>query len=151
MTEFLDEINYDKLVEKALRNVIFYALKLVEDQGLPGENHFYITFSTVFPGVKISKNLLTQYPEAMTIVIQNQFKNLKVSYNDFSVELNFGGMPQNITIPFEAITYFADPSAKFGLSFDTPETSFGRIAAPQTVKPGNQVAQVISIDNYRKK
>ena len=44
MTKYIDEMNYDELVEKSLRNVVYYALKIVEDQGLPGENHFYITF-----------------------------------------------------------------------------------------------------------
>jgi hypothetical protein len=87
----------------------------------------------------------------MTIVLQNQFDNLIVRHNSFSVDLSFGGVPQTITIPYEAITYFADPYAKFGLSFehedleDLAETS----ADSSPRQAGN--AEVISIDNWRKK
>lgn len=76
MQEFLSEINYDKLIEKSLKNVVVEALKIAEDQGLPGENHFYITFKTNHPGTKISAQLKNQYPEEMTIVLQHQYANL---------------------------------------------------------------------------
>ena len=121
MDKLLDEIDYDDLIEKSLRNVVYLALKIVEEQGLPGENHFYISFKTSYPGVVLSQNLKVQYPETMTIVLQNQFNNLVVRHNSFSVDLSFGGIEQTITIPFDAITYFADPSAKFGLSFEPEE------------------------------
>ena len=39
-----NEINYDKLMEKALKRVVIEALKIAADEGLPGENHFYISF-----------------------------------------------------------------------------------------------------------
>jgi hypothetical protein len=152
MVKFIDNINYDELVEKSLRNVVYYALKIVEEQGLPGENHFYITFKTNYAGVVVSKNLRTQYPDSMTIVLQNQFENLVVRHHNFSVDLSFGGIPQTLTIPFEAITYFADPYAKFGLSFaldDEESEQSGDIAAPET--PMNQTAEVISIDSFRKR
>lgn len=152
MVKFITEFNYDELIEKSLRNVVYYALKIVEEQGLPGENHFYITFNTTFPGVIISKNLRIQYPETMTIVLQNQFDNLTVRHNSFSVDLSFGGIPQTITIPYDAITYFADPYAKFGLSFEHLEEfedeESSQISEPKR-KAGN--AEVISIDNWRKK
>ena len=149
MVDFVDEINYDRLVEKSLRNVVYYALKIVEEQGLPGENHFYITFKTNFPGASVSKNLKIQYPETMTIVLQNQFENLVVRHNSFSVDLSFGGILQTITIPYDAITYFADPYAKFGLSFEQEIFEETETQAPQSVASGN--ADVISIDSYRRK
>lgn len=117
MTEFVNEINYDKLIEKALKQVVVEALKIAETQGLPGENHFYITFRTNHPGTIIPRDLLIQYPDSMTIVLQHQYSNLEVGTDSFSVELSFGGRPQTLVIPYEAITYFADPYAKFGLSF----------------------------------
>jgi len=153
MTKFVDEIDYDELVNKSLRNVVYYALKIVEEQGLPGENHFYITFRTDFAGTIISKNLKIQYPETMTIVLQNRFDNLVVKHNSFSVDLSFGGILQTITVPFDAITYFADPYAKFGLSFEREE--YIEDDASQKLTPQEQVsnekAEVISIDNFRRK
>ncbi|MBR1601502.1 MAG: stringent starvation protein B [Alphaproteobacteria bacterium] len=149
MVDFVNEINYDRLVEKSLRNVVYYALKIVEEQGLPGENHFYITFKTNFSGTVVSKNLKIQYPDTMTIVLQNQFDNLVVRHNSFSVDLSFGGISQTITIPYDAITYFADPYAKFGLSFEQEVFEDAESPLTQSVASGN--AEVVSIDSYRKK
>ncbi len=153
MVDFVEKIDYDELVEKSLRSVVYYALKIVEQQGLPGENHFYITFKTNFPGTIISKNLQIQYPDTMTIVLQNQFENLIVRHNSFSVDLSFGGIPQTITIPYDAITYFADPYAKFGLSFtlDEGNTPLANTSSDELKSAASGDAQIISFDNYRKK
>ena len=153
MVDFVEKIDYDELVEKSLRSVVYYALKIVEQQGLPGENHFYITFKTNFPGTIISKNLQIQYPDTMTIVLQNQFENLIVRHNSFSVDLSFGGIPQTITIPYDAITYFADPYAKFGLSFtlDEGNTPLANTSSDELKSAAAGDAQIISFDNYRKK
>ena len=153
MVDFVEKIDYDELVEKSLRSVVYYALKIVEQQGLPGENHFYITFKTNFPGTIISKNLQIQYPDTMTIVLQNQFENLIVRHNSFSVDLSFGGIPQTITIPYDAITYFADPYAKFGLSFtlDEGNTPLANTSSDELKSAASGDAQIISFDNYRQK
>jgi len=152
MVKFIDNIDYDELVEKSLRNVVYYALKIVEEQGLPGENHFYITFRTHFPGVIISAKLQSQYPEDMTIVLQNQFSNLIVRLNSFSVDLSFGGILQTITIPYDAISYFADPYAKFGLSFgNCQNTDTGNIEETESRTVSGQNAEIISIDSFRKR
>lgn len=149
------EINYDKLVEKALKHVVVEALKIAADEGLPGEHHFYITFRTDNPAVRISAQLLNQYPEEMTIVLQHQFANLMVGETYFEVDLSFGGIPQTLRIPYEAITYFADPYAKFGLSFSNAETALNTDdkdeCETKEVKKASGTATVVSIDAFRKK
>lgn len=157
--EFLTEINYDKLIEKSLKNVVVEALKIAQNQGLPGEHHYYITFQTNHPYTKISDYLKSQYPEEMTIVLQHQFSNLVVTPSSFSVDLSFGGIQQSLVIPFDAITYFADPYAKFGLSFSTNnEDSSLSDNQPNVieekepeVKKASGAATVVSIDAFRKK
>lgn len=153
MTEFVSDINYDKLIEKALKQVVVEALKVAEEQGLPGENHFYITFKTNHPDTIIPEDLKIQYPESMTIVLQHQYSNLIVSNNYFSVELSFGGRLQTLLVPFDAITYFADPYAKFGLSFSFYEN--GDVHSLEDLEPEKKVsgetAQIISFDSFRKK
>lgn len=156
--EFISEINYDKLIEKSLKNVVVEALKIAERQGLPGEHHFYITFKTNHPQSKISAHLKTQYPEEMTIVLQHQFSNLTVEQTSFSVDLSFGGILQTLTIPFDAITYFADPHAKFGLSFNLSEENLNKdlnstpsFDDEKENKKVSGAATVISIDAFRKK
>ena len=153
MTDFVSEINYDKLIEKSLKQVVVEALKIAENQGLPGENHFYITFKTNHPLTIVPQDLSIQYPETMTIVLQHQYSNLIVSSDSFSVELSFGGKLQLLVIPFDAITYFADPYAKFGLSFSFYEN--GDVHSLEDIEPERKVsgetAQIISFDSFRKK
>ena len=152
MSEFLSEINYDKLINNHLLGVVRDALKIASEQGLPGDNHFFITFKTNHAGVQIPKMLQIQYPENMTIVLQHQFSKLVVEDDKFSVELVFGGVPYTLVIPFASIVYFADPYAKFGLSFEMPEKSSKLEDMPiaESKKQNNTPAEVISIDNFRK-
>ena len=146
------EINYDKLVEKSLKYVVIEALKIAADEGLPGEHHFYITFKTGHPNARVSAQLLNQYPEEMTIVLQHQFANLMVGATYFEVDLSFGGIPQTLRIPYDAITYFADPYAKFALSFNTNNDLFGKDGiADNEPAAAPTAAPVISIEEYRKK
>lgn len=144
MDKYVDEINYDKLIEKSLKHVVIDALKIVENQGLPGEQHFYISFRTDHPRTKIDALLKNQYPQEMTIVLQNQFEKLRVYDDCFSVVLHFNRVPYMLEIPFDAITYFGDPSVRFGLSFGAEIND----EHPENIQ--NHQAEVISIDSFRK-
>ena len=98
-----------------VRNVLAEAAK---KKGLPGDHHFYITFDTTAEGVRVSERLRLQYPEQMTIILQHQFWDLSVNERGFEVGLSFGGIPEKLAIPFEAISGFFDPSVQFGLQFE---------------------------------
>jgi hypothetical protein len=111
------KLSYEKMVEDALRGVLRQALQITAAQGLPGSHHFYITFDTTHPGVKIADTLKAQHPSEMTIVLQHQFWDLKVSQELFEITLSFSGVSQRLIVPFAAVTAFADPHAKFGLQF----------------------------------
>lgn len=113
----ITSIDYEQLIDQALHNIVKNALIIAQKHGLPGEHHFYITFRTKYPGVSISSKLLSRYPEEMTIVMQYQFEDLLVTEDLFSVTLSFGGIKEKLTIPFDALTSFADPSVRFGLQF----------------------------------
>lgn len=114
-------IRYDLMVQEALRHVIKEALTLAANDGLPGEHHYYITFNTTHPGVEMPDSLRTQYPDEMTIVLQHQFWQLDVGETEFSVTLSFSGIPQTLTVPYTAVTAFADPHVRFGLQFHPTE------------------------------
>lgn len=145
-----NEINYDILMEKALKHVVIEALKYAAENGLSETNHFYITFNTTHPQVRMDTALLNQYPENMTIVLQHQFANLMLSDDYFEVDLSFNNIPHSLRIPYESITYFADPYARFALSFSEPVAPHGKSEpAPQKVSGGT--ADVVSIDSFRKK
>jgi hypothetical protein len=130
----IDLIRYDLLAQQALRGLVRNVLADAAKNGLPGDHHFYITFDTRAEGVRLSPRLVEQYPEEMTIVLQHQFWDLKVSTETFEVGLSFGGVPERLLVPFEAITGFRDPSVQFALQFEdaeaTPEAAAAKPAKP---------------------
>jgi hypothetical protein len=115
----VDHIRYDLLAQDALRGVVRKVLVDAAKKGLPGEHHFFITFDTRADGVRLSERMRAQYPEEMTVVLQHQFWDLKVSDATFEVGLSFGGVAERLVVPFEAIKAFVDPSIQFGLQFET--------------------------------
>lgn len=113
-----DQIRYDLLTQRALRGVVRDVLSDAAKKGLPGDHHFYVTFDTRAEGVRISDRLRSQYPDEMTIILQHQFWDLTVGEAGFDVGLSFGGIPEKLSIPFDAINGFFDPSVQFGLQFE---------------------------------
>ena len=169
-----DHIRYDVLAQEAMRGVLRRVMTDAAKQGLPGDHHFYITFLTHAPGVKLSPRLMAQYPQEMTIILQHQFWDLVVTEDRFEVGLSFGGVPERLIVPFDAIASFLDPSVQFGLQFnigdaaaqpetqDKPGASAALAAAPATqqsatepaadgeAKP-SEGAEVVRLDRFRKK
>jgi uncharacterized protein len=160
-----DLIRYDILTQEALRGVVRKVLSEVQKTGLPGEHHFFISFLTQAPGVRMSQRLLQQYDKEMTIVLQNQFWDLKVSEVGFEVGLSFDGHPETLGIPFSSLKGFFDPSVPFGMQFDAERTAQATatkpVAAPPPVEPVPTAQtpdepetageKVISLDSFRKK
>ncbi len=158
---------YDRMVENALRSVIKESLLQAIKFGLIKNHHFYITFRTDFPGVDIADWLHERYPEEMTIVLQNQYWDLKVEDAAFSVSLSFNDIAEPLVIPFAAVTAFADPGVNFGLQFQ-PAAPTEDVKKPSKVKPGIELQpktkntatdsigastqeKIVTLDAFRKK
>ncbi len=175
-----DHIRYDILTQAALRGVVRTVLADVAKKGLPGEHHFKITFVTTAPSVRLSERMRVQYPRTMTIILQHQFWDLTVRDEAFDVGLSFGGIPERLTVPFEAVTAFFDPAVQFGFQFETVETGTGdaediatrtpvksarppshpaqlkkadALPAPEAKEetPDGGTGEVVSLDRFRKK
>jgi hypothetical protein len=50
-------INYPKLVDEAMRDLVVKVLHEVASEGLYGDHHFYISLSTKAFGVKLSSRM----------------------------------------------------------------------------------------------
>lgn len=167
-----DHIRYDILAQDALRGVIRKVLSEVAATGvLPGEHHFFITFLTDAPGVRLSQHLKEKYAEQMTIVIQHQFWDLKVTDSQFEIGLSFSDKPEKLVIPFNAIRGFYDPSVNFELEFDVAMSAEDYMEEDDEVSSAmqdaaeeqdtsasdgaegdsKQGASVVSLDAFRKK
>ena len=106
---------YDEWVNEALRSVLSRALQKLAEHGPIGDHHFFINFDTSHDGVDMPGFLRAQYPEEITIVLQHQFEELIIDEQGFEVSLSFSGKKSHLTVPFDAVTSFADPSVNFGL------------------------------------
>lgn len=126
-----DVLRYDLMVQEALKGVVRKILSEAARDGLPGEHHFYVTFRTGAPGVRLSQRLREKHPEEMTIVLQHQFWDLSVSEHAFEVGLSFSGVPERLLVPFDAVTTFFDPSVQFGLKFETQDAPEEAAAPPE--------------------
>src|SRR3569832_1022020 len=129
-----DHIRYDLLTQQALRGVVRNVLSEAAKKGLPGEHHFYVSFDTQAEGVRLSDRLKAQYPEQMTIILQHLFRDLEEDEDSFSVGLSFGGVPEKLHVPFEAIKGFFDPSVQFGLQFEEVGETEGQTVAGNAAK-----------------
>ena len=166
-----DFIRYDLLTQKALRGVVRDVLSRVAREGVPGDHHFYVSFRTRDPDVRLSQRLRERYPAEMTIVLQHQFWDLEVGDDAFEVGLSFNNVPEKLVVPFGAITGFFDPAVQFGLKFDNPDAEpaedgedepaatavslpdgdqqIAQDPAPADIPAGG--AEVVSLDKFRKK
>jgi hypothetical protein len=136
-----DHIRYDILAQAALRGVVRTVLADAAKKGLPGEHHFKITFNTTAPGVRLSERIRARYPQDMTIVLQHQFWDLAVTETAFEVGLSFGGVPERIAVPFEAVTAFLDPAVQFGFQFETIDGAVSAGATPTEAVGGQQTPE----------
>jgi uncharacterized protein len=171
-----DYIRYDLLVQDALRSVVRKVMSDAARSGLPGDHHFNIAFKTQAPGVIIPSAMRQRYPDEMAIILQHEFWDLAVTADAFEVSLNFSRKPERLTIPFDTITGFSDPSVPFGFKLEPRIAPAAAEAfpgtkdeAPQAIKPSQsalstaqkpekqeqpkdaEATKVVSIDAFRKK
>ena len=129
-----DLIRYDVLAQEALLGVVRKVMAEIAQVGLPGDHHFFITFNTRHPGVRISSRLAAKHPDEMTVVMQHQFWDLHVTDTAFEIGLSFNGVSERLLVPFKAITAFVDPHVSFGLKFDAEATE-GEVADAASEQP----------------
>lgn len=158
----MTEIDYGRMMHRAMRSLIREVLTEVAEGGLPGQHHFFITFDTRAEGVEIADWLRERYPEEMTVVMQHWFDDLVVTEDGFAITLNFGDAPERLTVPYDAIQTFVDPSVEFGLRFESHEDEdeedeeaeiepFEPAPMAEDAEPEEKPeAEVVSLDSFRK-
>lgn len=151
----MSKIDYQALLDNALKSVVKEALLHAQINGLGDGTHFYITFKTRVPGIVLPDFLRIRYPDIMTIVLQYSYNNLHVSDKEFGVQLTFDGRPFFIRVPFSALVEFKDPSVDFMLSFHPKGSSAADndMELPLEEKPDTvpDKGRVVSLDEFRKK
>lgn len=161
MTVANDPLDYEAMVQIALREVVHKTISYTVKNGLPGNHHYYITFATEHPGVEIPDYLRDQYGDEVTIVLQYEFWDLATDANGFSVTLCFDDAHEKLYVPYSALLSFVDPSVKFGLQF-SPIIEETTEVVGKTIKGDKALtdkkadipkdgSNVVTLDTFRKK
>lgn len=106
-------------VSLASLEVIKKAIKTLEEFESSYKSHFnhsfYISFVTKDKDVALPDFLRVDYPNTITIVLENQFENLKVTETGFFVSLSFSNQLYDLFVPFKAIVHFSDKSLNLNI------------------------------------
>lgn len=140
--------DYNIYLQKAYKFMIKEILSDIEKEGLDKDSALFISFQTNREDVIIPDFVRAKYPNEISIILQYQFENLTVEDTFFSVDLAFGGVLSTITVPFNAITQFADQSVQFGFKLN-PIPPSKKEKTDTKNKPSNN--QVIDLESFRKK
>lgn len=146
--EFID---YGKRINAALLLVIKEIIQDLSESKISSNHCFYITFDTTHEGVILSKKLKKEYPKQMTVILQNQFWDLKIKKDSFNVTLSFNRIKEMLSIPFESIKKFNDPFVKFSLELEVRQSekkSIKKSTADENVNTDSK--KIISLESFRK-
>lgn len=159
------KMNYVSMLSASRRMLVREIMLNVQENGFVNGQHLYITFSTKHPKIIMPDYLKEDFPDAMTIVLQYEFWDLKVDDYGFSVSLSFSRGSENLYIPFSSIMELHDPMDQFTLSLrpdflDLPKNDDVIVNNviknnPQSQNTSSSISNnknnVISIDLFRKK
>ena len=93
-------------------------LAYVSRRSLEGDRHYSVVFKTHAKGVVLPAAQLAEHPDEMHVILQHQFEALKVYADRFAVTVWFNGKKARVSIPFDAVTQFLDPSVSFRIDTD---------------------------------
>ena len=153
-------LDYDIIVEDALRSVVRESLKIVQENGFQNDHHFYISFNPKYPGVIVPSELIdSNDKDEVKIILQHQFWDLKPDKEKFTVILSFNGKKKKIVVPYNSICSFSDPSVGFGLQFKSdisnqnnnktiPNNNSKNLISAEKSKTE---AEIVSLESFRSK
>ena len=142
-------IEYQKILDKNMLNVLKDILINIKNNGLSNNNHLYITFFTNHKNVELPNWLKQKYPEEMTIVIQYEYSDLEINKNNFLISLSFDDIKTNLKIDYNSIISFADPTANFGLILKKNKIQ-KKLKKNLENKKAKNKSNVINFSNYKK-
>ena len=145
-------IDYNKFITDAYMSVVKNALMVAATDPDPNNIHFYITLETTISGVMIPDWIRADYPNVITIVLNQQYENMVVGHDYFSVTLYFKGKPAPLVFPFKSIIEFTDVIHNFRVGFTSSNNDGSAVPSDKAEAPADTAnAEVVSLDDFRKK
>ena len=145
------KINYSQILKNNMINVFKDVLKIIDKEGLTEGHHLFITFKTNYPNVKIPSWIKDKFPNEMTIVMQYEYWNFRITKNYFKITLSFNDIKSNLCIPYDSVISFADPYANFGLKLNLSEVSKKVEKVKKKSKTVAAKNNIVDLEKFRKK
>ena len=157
-----NSLDYDIIVEDALRSVVKKSLEIIKLDGFKENHHFFISFNSKHPGVIVPSELIKLNEDnEIKIILQHQFWDLKPQDDRFSVTLSFDGKKKKIVVPYNAIFSFSDPSVGFGLQFknnlskndskNVEKIDLNKDSVQDDKTINQKEAEIVSLESFRSK
>ena len=157
-----NSLDYDIIVEDALRSVVKKSLEIIKLDGFKENHHFFISFNYKYPGVIVPSELIKLNEDnEIKIILQHQFWDLKPQDDRFSVTLSFDGKKKKIVVPYNAIFSFSDPSVGFGLQFknnlskndskNVEKIDLNKDSVQDDKTINQKEAEIVSLESFRSK
>lgn len=102
-----------------------------------GDQEIGLLLNTQHPDFEAPEHIVRQYPDALPIVLQHQYEDLRLERDHVSVRLSFNGQTCKIVAPYDAVMAFQDARAGFSRTFGT--------TAASTRAPAIQDGNVVSL------
>lgn len=111
-----DKFKYGKWTNEAFLLILKNALTVLSDVQ---DRAIYITFSTQHKDVMLPSDVKIKYPSKITIVLENEFWNLSVLQDHFTVTVIFDNDIQSaISVPFNSVISFSDKKSHVCFEFN---------------------------------
>lgn len=140
--------SHQKFLNECMLDFIKKVLTKIISDNIQRNQIVYISYRTNHPEVLLPYKVKERYLKEITIVIQHQFEDLIITEKGISVTVSFDGIKENIYIPFDSITNFADPNNGYNLKLKPEIKSI--ITTPPIYDNIESSSNVIVLDKFRK-
>lgn len=128
--------DYAIAVAGSLRVIVWRAMLLAQTGGVTTSRPLWVSFRTGDPGVMISDRLRKRHPEDLVIVFQDKYLLTEVDEESFSVVMDFAGVREALTVPYAAVSGFADgPLVGITMAGSGLSSSGQKASAPAKAEP----------------
>jgi hypothetical protein len=108
-------INYEKIFNKHMMNMLKEILKEIEEYGVHEDHDLYLTFIKDFTNNLLPNFLKKLDTHELIVNIKNEYRNLRNSKNGFFIEVIVDKKWQSIFIDYKSIIEIKDKKSGFYL------------------------------------
>lgn len=111
------EIDYEGFADLDAHRFLWMAMLHLPEWGF-GAHAIYLTLDSQHSTFSAPAAVLRRFPETLTIVLENQYQELRLRRDGFSVTLHFDGKPATLVAGWGAVVAYQDMRADYYVAFN---------------------------------